>query len=60
MDQLILDATGSEDLKQGDVVTMLGQDGDLELSPHDWSHQCDSIPWEILCGFKKRLPRIEV
>ena len=57
MDQLLLDATDAAELEEGDIVTLLGQDGDLELSPQSWSDHCDSIPWEILCGFKRRLPR---
>ena len=60
MDQLLLDATNAAELDQGDIVTLLGQDGDLELSPQSWSNHCGSIPWEILCGFKRRLPRVEV
>ena len=60
MDQLLLDATDAAGLEPGDIVTLLGQDGDLELSPQSWSNHCGSIPWEILCGFKRRLPRVEV
>lgn len=60
MDQLLLDATDAPQLKEGDIVTLLGRDGDLELSPQSWSDHCGSIPWEILCGFKRRLPRVEV
>nr|WP_025362060.1 alanine racemase [Synechococcus sp. WH 8109] len=60
MDQLLLDATDAAELEQGDIVTLLGQDGDLEVSPQSWSNHCGSIPWEILCGFKRRLPRVEV
>ena len=58
MDQLILDATDAPDLEVGAVVTLLGRDGDREISPDDWSHRCNTIPWEILCGFKHRLPRL--
>ena len=60
MDQLLLDATDAPELQEGDIVTLLGRDGDLELSPQRWSDHCGSIPWEILCGFKRRLPRVEV
>ena len=60
MDQLLLDATDAGELKEGDIVTLLGKDGDLEVRPQSWSDKCGSIPWEILCGFKKRLPRVEV
>ena len=60
MDQLMLDATAVPDLERGSIVTLLGCDGNAKISPHHWSERCDSIPWEILCGFKRRLPRLEV
>ena len=58
MDQLILDATDCPDLECGDTVTLLGSDGDARITPMEWSEMCDTIPWEILCGFKSRLPRL--
>ena len=60
MDQVLLDATEAPSLEPGSTVTLLGRDGDAEISPQDWSERCGSIPWEILCGFKQRLPRVEV
>lgn len=60
MDQLILDATDHPQLEAGAVVTLLGRDGDQAIHPRDWSDRCDSIPWEVLCGFKHRLPRLVV
>jgi len=58
MDQLVLDATDCPGLEVGSVVTLLGQDGDARIRPEDWSTPCQTIPWEILCGFKHRLPRV--
>lgn len=60
MDQLVLDATDHPALEAGDVVTLLGQDQDMAITPQHWSDHCDSIPWEVLCGFKHRLPRLLV
>ncbi len=60
MDQLLLDATQAPNLEIGSTVTLLGRDHDVVISPQQWSDRCDSIPWEILCGFKRRLPRVEV
>jgi alanine racemase len=39
---------------------LLGRErqGDTEISPTIWSERCGTIPWEILCGFKHRLPRL--
>jgi alanine racemase len=58
MDQLVLDATDCPALEVGSVVTLLGQDGGEQITPTDWSDRCQTIPWEILCGFKHRLPRL--
>jgi alanine racemase len=58
MDQLVLDVTDCPALDVGSVVTLLGQDGDQQITPSDWSERCQTIPWEILCGFKHRLPRL--
>jgi alanine racemase len=58
MDQLVVDATEAPDLEIGSVVTLLGSQGDESITPADWSSRCDTIPWEVLCGFKRRLPRL--
>ena len=60
MDQLLIDATDAPDLHPGSIVTLLGRDQNVEITPQNWSDRCQSIPWEILCGFKHRLPRVEV
>ncbi|MEX1315711.1 MAG: alanine racemase [Synechococcaceae cyanobacterium] len=58
MDQLMVDATDCPALDVGAVVTLLGRDGNQEITPGEWSDRCGTIPWEILCGFKHRLPRL--
>jgi alanine racemase len=58
MDQLMIDVTSIANLQEGDVVTLLGRDGDQQISPDDWAATANTISWEILCGFKHRLPRI--
>jgi alanine racemase len=60
MDQLLIDATDAPELNPGSIVTLLGRDQKVEITPQNWSDRCQSIPWEILCGFKHRLPRVEV
>ena len=60
MDQLTLDATEHRTLESGDVVTLLGRDGEHTISPRSWAELANSIPWEVLCSFKHRLPRVEV
>jgi alanine racemase len=60
MDQLMLDVTNIPDLQVGEIVTLLGKDGDLVISADDWANTVDTISWEILCSFKHRLPRVGV
>jgi alanine racemase len=58
MDQLMLDVSEIPDLQTGEVVTLIGQDGDLSISADDWAQSLGTISWEILCSFKHRLPRV--
>jgi alanine racemase len=60
MDQMMLDVSNIPDLELGEVVTLLGQDGNCLITADDWADKLGTISWEILCGFKHRLPRIAV
>lgn len=60
MDQLMLDVSCIPDLQAGEVVTLLGQDGQECISADDWADALGTISWEILCSFKHRLPRVAV
>jgi alanine racemase len=58
MDQLMLDVTDIPQLQEGSVVTLLGTSGTETITADDWAQLTGTIPWEILCSFKHRLPRI--
>tara|TARA_B100000700_G_C14917309_1_gene795331 strand:- start:34 stop:1233 length:1200 start_codon:yes stop_codon:yes gene_type:complete len=58
MDQMVFDITDRPDIKVGQVLTLLGTDGEMFISPQNWSDLSGSIPWEVLCGFRNRLPRV--
>lgn len=58
MDQLMIDVSHLPSLRVGEVVTLIGQEGDRAISAEDWAARLGTISWEILCGFKHRLPRI--
>ena len=60
MDQLMLDVSAVPDLQEGEVVTLLGRDGPQAIGADEWALLLGTISWEILCGFKHRLPRISV
>jgi len=54
MDQCLIDVSGIADVQVGEVVTVLGG----EYTAQTWAEILGTIPWEILCGFKHRLPRL--
>ncbi|CAD5951348.1 alanine racemase [Planktothrix agardhii] len=60
MDQIMLDVSEIPDLQVGEVVTLLGEDGEYSISADDWANTIGTISWEILCGFKHRLPRVNI
>ena len=60
MDQMMVDITDSSEIKVGSTMVLLGSDGDKTISPIDWARESNTIPWEILCSFKNRLPRVQV
>ncbi|KAB8331960.1 alanine racemase [Scytonema tolypothrichoides VB-61278] len=60
MDQLMLDVSALPDVQEGEVVTLLGTEGKEQITAEDWANQLNTISWEILCGFKHRLPRVAV
>ena len=60
MDQMMVDITGSNEIKIGSTMVLLGSDGDKTISPIDLARESNTIPWEMLCSFKNRLPRVQV
>ncbi len=55
---MVIDITDSNEIEVGSVVTLLGAEGNRSITVEQWGALNGSIPWEILCGFKNRLPRI--
>jgi len=60
MDQMMVDITGSNEIRIGSTMVLLGSDGDKTISPLEWARKSNTIPWEILCSFKNRLPKVQV
>ena len=58
MDQIMLDVSNIPNLRSQEIVTLIGKDGDNVITADDWAARLNTISWEILCGFKHRLPRI--
>ena len=55
MDQLFLDVTGLPDVAPGDVVTILGTDGEQAIRAEEMAGQCNTITNELLSQLRFRL-----
>ena len=60
MDQFMINVTNIPNVKVGDVVTLIGRDGDQRITVEDWATPLKTISYEIVCSFNQRLPRIFV
>lgn len=58
MDQMMFDITNIKNVNEGDIITLLGADGEEFLSIDDWANITDTIHYEVTCGLKIRLPRV--
>jgi len=58
MDLCMVDVTEVEGVKVGDRVTLLGGDGPVALRPEELAEWADTIPYEVLCGISRRVPRV--
>lgn len=56
MDQLSVDVSDIESVKQGDEVILFGK----ELPVEELADMCGTINYEIICGISPRVPRITV
>lgn len=57
MDQFMVDV-GQNEVYVGDEVVMIGKQANEELSLLEMARLCDTIPYEVLCLFNDRIPRI--
>jgi alanine racemase len=59
MDLTVVDITGVPDARVGDMVTLIGSDGELEITVDQVAGLAETISYEILTGLRPRLPRVE-
>ncbi len=59
MDQCMVDVSDIPEAKQGDVVTLMGRDGDDFISAEEIGATVgNSFHYEVVCDISKRVPRI--
>lgn len=60
MDQMMVDVTEIDDVKQGDVVTIVGTDGKEKITVEELSNMSGSFNYEFVCNVNKRVPRVYI
>lgn len=58
MDQTLIDLSAVPEARVGDIVTLIGTAGDVQISIEEFCRWGDCIPWEALVSITKRVPRI--
>ena len=59
MDQITVDC-GHDQVRRGDDVVLLGQQGDERVGPWEWARRSGTIAYEVLCRIGPRVPRVYV
>ena len=57
MDQFMVDVTGM-DVNEGDVVTLIGKDGDSCITVEELAELAGTFNYEFICDLGKRIPRV--
>ena len=58
MDMTMIDVTDCPDGRSGERVVVMGASGNTCWDAADIARECNTIPYEVLCGFTQRLPRV--
>ncbi|MCA9720224.1 MAG: alanine racemase [Myxococcales bacterium] len=57
MDTSMIDLTDLPGAREGERVTLLGQQGRQQVSIYELARWAGVLPYEIMCGLSKRVPR---
>ena len=60
MDMCMLDVTGVPGVCEGDEVVLIGKQGNDRITAGDIAEKTGTIPYEVLCGISRRVPRVYV
>ncbi|MBI4126096.1 MAG: alanine racemase [Deltaproteobacteria bacterium] len=58
MDMIMVDLTDIDSASVSDEVILMGQQGNLAITVDQVSEWAGTIPYEVMCGVSKRIPRI--
>jgi alanine racemase len=57
MDQMLFDVTDVPEAKEGEIITLIGTDGEHTLFLSDWAQMLNTITYEVALRMQIRLPR---
>lgn len=60
MDQIMVNLGQDSGIKVGDEVVLLGRQGADEITIYEYCSKLNTIPYEVTCGFAKRVPRVYI
>ncbi|MCR4643411.1 MAG: alanine racemase [Lachnospiraceae bacterium] len=60
MDQMMVDVTDADEVRQGDLATLVGQDGDECITMDEFAESSQRINYEAVCDIGKRVPRVYI
>ena len=60
MDQMMVDVTDIPGVSLMDTVTLIGQNGNAQITMEEISAAADSFSYEFPCGISRRVPRIYI
>jgi alanine racemase len=57
MDQIVVDIAASPDVRPGDAATLVGNDGDQQITATELAARANTIAWDIFTGIGQRVQR---
>jgi alanine racemase len=60
MDLTLIDVTGISGVEEGDDVALIGSSSSCRVDAAEVASLCGTVPYEILCGISKRVPRVHL
>lgn len=60
MDQFMVDVTHIPDVTEGDMVTLIGRDGNADITMEELGKLSGRFNYELACDIGKRIPRVYV
>lgn len=58
MDQIMVDVGNIPGVEEGEEVVLMGKSLDKEITANELAERAGTIPYEVVCGISRRVPRV--